>query len=95
MKKVTTPTIPMLTVAEVAARLGPSENTIYRWCEKGLIRYRKYPSGGVYIPLNEVERIERESERAPVTIAIPESSRIRASRGTNEELGKNQRHLNA
>ena len=71
---------PMLSPSEVAARLaGPSARAVQRWCEKGLVEHRKYPSGQIFIPLAEVERIERESHHPRVQIGLPESSRIGAA----------------
>ena len=75
--KPTAPKHPMLSPSEVAARLaGPSARAIQRWCEKGLVEHRKYPSGQIFIPLSGVERIERESHQPRVKSALPESSRI-------------------
>ena len=68
---------PMLSPSEVATRLaGPSARAVQRWCEKGLVEHRKYPSGQIFIPLAEVERIERESHHPRVKSDLPESSRI-------------------
>ena len=66
----------MLPISDVSARLGPSVRAIQRWCEKGLLDHSKYPNGQIFIPLAEVERIERQSQRKRVEVALPESSRI-------------------
>ena len=95
MKKTATPQEVMLSVAEVAARLGPSENTIYRWCEKGIIAHRKYPAGSVYITESEVLRIERESTRAAVKSHLPESPRINQKVETNGNNGNHEASLKA
>ncbi len=79
----------LLTVAEVAARLGPSVPTIYRWCDRGLVHHYKYPGGSVFIPEAEVERIERESERKPVASRLPVFSRIEEKGEKTEEREKN------
>jgi excisionase family DNA binding protein len=50
----------VIPIRSAAHRLGVHENTIRNWIERGIIRCRRLPSGVRRIPLDEVERLERE-----------------------------------
>ena len=47
----------VISVTELAARLGVERKSVYRWLEAGLIVGFRLPGGHYRIPLNELERI--------------------------------------
>lgn len=44
-------------VSEVAMMLNVTDQTIYRWCKKGLIEYIRLPSGHLRIPRSQLVRL--------------------------------------
>ena len=52
----------MYTPTQAAAELGVSDQTVYRWIERGLVQVivRGLTSKRYLIPANEVERVKRE-----------------------------------
>ena len=53
----------VMSVTELAARLGVERKSVYRWLEAGLIIGFRLPGGHYRIPLNELERIYGAEKR--------------------------------
>ena len=55
----------LLTLDEVAKRLGISRVTLWRWVKDGKLSAVKLSQRTVYVRREELERFVRESEKAP------------------------------
>jgi excisionase family DNA binding protein len=54
-----------LTVSEVAAELGVSDNTVRRWADAGHLRVSRTPGGQRRFPRAALDAFIRQAETAP------------------------------
>jgi len=47
----------LLSVSEVAEKLGVSKQTVWRWIREGKLKVVKLPSGRYRIPSEELEKV--------------------------------------
>ena len=60
-----------VTIRKAATRFGVHENTVRNWMDRHLVRYYQLPSGIRRLPLDEVERLEREMFAVPTSFYEP------------------------
>jgi excisionase family DNA binding protein len=58
-------------IKDAAKRLGVHENTIRNWIDSNVLRAYRLPSGVRRLPVDEVERLERDLFAVPTSFFDP------------------------
>ncbi len=48
----------MYKLLDLEVEFNVSRATLYRWCQKGLIKFIRLPSGHIRIPVSEVDKLK-------------------------------------
>jgi excisionase family DNA binding protein len=62
-------------IKEAAERFGVHENTIRNWIDRNVLRAYRLPSGVRRLPVEEVERLERDLFAVPTSFFDPAVTR--------------------
>jgi excisionase family DNA binding protein len=68
---VATPRRRFIPIKDAADRLGVHENTIRNWIDRNFLRAYRLPSGVRRLPVEEVERVERDLFAVPTSFFDP------------------------
>lgn len=61
-----------IAIKDAAERLGVHENTIRNWIDRNFLRAYRLPSGTRRLPVEEIERVERDLFAVPT--AFPDTA---------------------